>query len=179
MISIAPSYRSGMLRMRPSAKISMERRASRSFPVSTFHRRLPDVLSFWCVLPKELEVLDHARMVRIVIFFIITGCPDHFGQHHQVIDVLGYTQNTSSSSQNWKQVLPAIVFLKLLDYAPDQPLQSPLLPVSQSSEFLCRNQSLSLQEERSRRVVGIEKKWCNLLWFTQILNGSAPDQVSG
>lgn len=71
-------------------------------------------------------------------FFIVTGRPDHFGQQHQIVDVLGVHAEHIFVGVEVKQIHAAVIFLELLDHAPDKPL--PVLAAadqSQPSEFLC------------------------------------------
>ena len=64
-----------------------------------------------------------------------------------------------------KQIHAAVVFLELLDHAPDKPL--PILAAadqSQPSEFLCPESVTDFQQKGDRiGVVGNEKEWRDLL----------------
>ena len=73
--------------------------------------------SLRCALPKELDVLGLAK-ISPHRFFISTGRPDHFGQHHQIVDVLGIDAEHILVGVEVKQIHAAVIFLKLPDHAP-------------------------------------------------------------
>src|SRR5699024_5237075 len=113
---------------------------------------------------KELDVLDLAK-ISPHRFFIGTGRPDHFGQHHQVVDVLGIDAEHILVGVKVKQILTTIVFLKLPDHAPDQtlPVSAPSIH-AQPTEFFRPEYIVDFKQKRERiGVVGNKKEWRNLL----------------
>ena len=50
--------------------------------------KLAEVLTYNAKQPMIFRCLAHVQ-IHPHRFFIGTGRPDHFGQHHQVVDVLG------------------------------------------------------------------------------------------
>ncbi len=123
-------------------------------------------LSLRCALPKELDVLDLAK-ISPHRFFIGTGRPDHFGQHHQIVNVLGIHAEHILVRVEVKQTHTAVVFLELPYHAPDQPLPvSAASSQSQPTEFFRPESIVDFQQKGERiGVVGNEKEWRNLLRF--------------
>ena len=119
-----------------------------------------------CALPKELDVLGPAQ-ISPHRFFIGTGSPNHFGQHHQIIDVLGVHAEHILVGVEVKQILTTIVFFELPDHAPDQPFPvSAAAGQSQPAEFFCPESVTDLQQQGERiGVVGDEKERRDLLWL--------------
>ena len=117
-----------------------------------------------CALPKELDVLDLAK-ISPHRFFIGTGRPDHFGQHHQIVDVLGIHAEHILVRVEVKQTHTAVVFLELPYHAPDQPLPvSAASSQSQPTEFFRPESIVDFKQKRERiGVVGNEKEWRDLL----------------
>ena len=80
-----------------------------------------------------------------------------------------------------KQIHAAVIFLELLDHAPDKPL--PVLAAadqSQPSEFLCPESVTDFQQKGDRiGVVGNEKEWRDLLRLRPNFEGRARVRYSG
>lgn len=92
-----------------------------------------------CLSGQLFHAFATSLMFRYIpIVFHCHRPPGSFGQQHQVIDVLGVHAEHIFVGVEVKQIHAAVVFLELLDHAPDKPL--PILAAadqSQPSEFLC------------------------------------------